>query len=215
MSTDLVSVPPTATIAEAATVMGTHRVGSALVMDEHALLGIFTERDILRSLAGDFDAPGHLVSQSMTRSPRTVDAGHGGGRGARCDARPRVPSLPRDGRGPGGGGRLDAGPDPRHALEARLPVAALHDVGRFAEGRVDLPEDLPTCVGCSPAAAPFTADAVTSTALSNTCQSESRDIVPQILPRSVGGQASRRRCLRGDPAGCSDRMSTSGTPVRR
>ena len=74
MSTDLVSVPPTATIAEAATVMGTHRVGSALVMDEHALLGIFTERDILRSLAGDFDAPGHLVSQSMTRSPRTVDA---------------------------------------------------------------------------------------------------------------------------------------------
>lgn len=74
MSTDLVSVPPTATIAEAATVMGTHRVGSALVMDGDALLGIFTERDILRSLAGDFDAPGHQVAQTMSKGPRTVGA---------------------------------------------------------------------------------------------------------------------------------------------
>jgi CBS domain-containing protein len=72
MSTDLVSVPPTATIAEAATVMGTHRVGSALVMVDDILLGIFTERDILRSLAVDFDAPGHHVAQTMTKSPRTV-----------------------------------------------------------------------------------------------------------------------------------------------
>lgn len=74
MSTDLVSVPPTATIAEAATVMGTHRVGSALVMDGDSLLGIFTERDILRSLAGDFDAPGHQVAQTMSKGPRTVGA---------------------------------------------------------------------------------------------------------------------------------------------
>jgi CBS domain-containing protein len=74
MSTDLVSVSPTATVAEAATVMGTRRVGSALVMDAHVLLGIFTERDILRSLAADFDAPSHQVSESMTRSPRTIDA---------------------------------------------------------------------------------------------------------------------------------------------
>lgn len=75
MSTNLVSVSPTATIAEAATVMGTRRVGSALVMDDDSLLGIFTERDILRSLAGDFDAPAHRVSEAMTRDPTTVDAG--------------------------------------------------------------------------------------------------------------------------------------------
>jgi CBS domain-containing protein len=75
MSTHLVSVPPTTTIAEAATVMGTNRVGSALVMDGPSLLGIFTERDVLRSLAADFDAPGHQVSESMTRNPRTVEAG--------------------------------------------------------------------------------------------------------------------------------------------
>lgn len=74
MSADLVSVPPSATIAEAATVMGTHRVGSALVMQDGTLVGIFTERDILRSLAGNFDAPAHRVSDAMTASPRTVDA---------------------------------------------------------------------------------------------------------------------------------------------
>jgi CBS domain-containing protein len=74
MSTDLVSVSPTTTIAEAATVMGTRRVGSALVMDGDHLLGIFTERDILRALAGDFDAPGHRVTGSMTRDPRTVES---------------------------------------------------------------------------------------------------------------------------------------------
>jgi CBS domain-containing protein len=72
MATDLVSIPPTATIAEAATVMGGRRVGSALVMDEDRLLGIFTERDTVRALSQDFDAPGHPVSDWMTRDPVCV-----------------------------------------------------------------------------------------------------------------------------------------------
>jgi CBS domain-containing protein len=75
MSTELVTVDVGATIAEAATVMGTHRVGSALVMGGDSLLGIFTERDVLRALASDFDAPSHLVSEAMTKHPHTVDAG--------------------------------------------------------------------------------------------------------------------------------------------
>jgi CBS domain-containing protein len=68
-------VDPETTLAEATTMMGEQRVGSALVMDDDTLLGIFTERDILRSLAEDFDAPVHRVSDAMTRDPRTVDAG--------------------------------------------------------------------------------------------------------------------------------------------
>jgi CBS domain-containing protein len=72
MSTDLVSVVPTSTVAEAATVMGGHHVGSALVMEGEALVGIFTERDILRALSQDFDAPTHQVAHWMTRDPRTV-----------------------------------------------------------------------------------------------------------------------------------------------
>jgi CBS domain-containing protein len=72
MSTDLVSVPSTATVAEAATVMSTHQVGASLVLDTDRLLGIFTERDILRALASDFDAAGHHVSDWMTREPVTA-----------------------------------------------------------------------------------------------------------------------------------------------
>ena len=72
MSTELVSVEPGATVAEAATVMGTGKVGAALVLDGDRLVGIFTERDILRALASDFDAAGHLVSHWMTTGPTTL-----------------------------------------------------------------------------------------------------------------------------------------------
>ena len=75
MSTELVAVSPDASIAEAATVMGTGRVGAALVMDGDRLVGIFTERDILRALASDFDAAGHLVSHWMTEGPATLHPG--------------------------------------------------------------------------------------------------------------------------------------------
>jgi CBS domain-containing protein len=74
MSSKLVSVEPAATVAEAATVMGERHVGSALVMEGGALVGIFTERDIVRALSQDFDAPGHPVSHWMTREPKTIVA---------------------------------------------------------------------------------------------------------------------------------------------
>lgn len=74
MSTKLISVEPSATVAEAATVMGERHVGSALVMEGDALIGIFTERDIVRALSQDFDAPGHSVSEWMTRQPKTIGA---------------------------------------------------------------------------------------------------------------------------------------------
>lgn len=72
MSADLVRVEPSVTIAHAATVMGGRHVGSALVMDGDSLLGIFTERDVLRALSQDFDAPSDRVAAWMTRSPKTV-----------------------------------------------------------------------------------------------------------------------------------------------
>ena len=72
MSTELVTVSPTATVAEAATVMGGRKVGSALVMDEGELAGIFTERDIVRALSQDFDAPTHPLRHWMTPDPLTV-----------------------------------------------------------------------------------------------------------------------------------------------
>ena len=72
MSKDLITVDEQATVAEAATVMGEHHAGSALVMEGEALAGIFTERDIVRALGEHFDAAGHPVSHWMTRNPVTI-----------------------------------------------------------------------------------------------------------------------------------------------
>ena len=75
MSSSLITVDAESTVAQAATVMAERRVGSALVMDGDALTGIFTERDIVRALAADFDAAGHEVSDWMTAQPATVEPG--------------------------------------------------------------------------------------------------------------------------------------------
>jgi CBS domain-containing protein len=72
MSKELVQVEPSSTVAEAATVMGGHHVGSALVLEGGQLAGIFTERDILKALSQDFDAPGQPVAHWMTRNPTTI-----------------------------------------------------------------------------------------------------------------------------------------------
>lgn len=73
MTTGLFSIEPTTTVAEAATVMGERRIGSALIMEGERLLGIFTERDIVRALGEHFDAAGHPVSEWMTTDPVTAD----------------------------------------------------------------------------------------------------------------------------------------------
>lgn len=74
MTRSILSVEATTTVAEAATIMGERRAGSALVMDGERLLGIFTERDIVKALGQHFDAAGHAVSEWMTAGPTTVPA---------------------------------------------------------------------------------------------------------------------------------------------
>lgn len=72
MATELIVVGPDATVAEAATMMGKRSAGSALVMTGEVLVGIFTERDVVRALGQEFDAAGHQVSEWMTPNPTTV-----------------------------------------------------------------------------------------------------------------------------------------------
>jgi CBS domain-containing protein len=72
MTRSLLAVEPAATVGEAATLMGERRAGSALVMEGDRLLGIFTERDIVKALGQHFDAAGHPVSEWMTSDPITV-----------------------------------------------------------------------------------------------------------------------------------------------
>jgi CBS domain-containing protein len=62
------------TIAEAASLMAQRRVGSALVMDGQRLVGIFTERDIVKALSQDGSAPRQAIGHWMTRDPQTVEA---------------------------------------------------------------------------------------------------------------------------------------------
>ena len=72
MTKELVTVSPTASVAEAATIMGERRVSSILVMDGESMQGIFTERDIVRALAQHHDASGHEVREWMTSNPTTA-----------------------------------------------------------------------------------------------------------------------------------------------
>ena len=63
---------PGATVAEAAQVMSIHHVGAALVVEDESLVGIFTERDIVRALAAEHDAATHQVQAWMTKDPITL-----------------------------------------------------------------------------------------------------------------------------------------------
>jgi CBS domain-containing protein len=69
MTTDLVTIEPSETVAQAATKMGRSLTGSALVLNGGELAGIFTERDIVKALGSDFDAPGQL-SRAVTDQER-------------------------------------------------------------------------------------------------------------------------------------------------
>ena len=72
MTRSILVVDPSATVAEAATIMGERPAGSVLVMDGERLLGIFTERDIVKVLGQHSDAAVHPVSEWMTSEPMTI-----------------------------------------------------------------------------------------------------------------------------------------------
>src|SRR5207302_9245749 len=72
MSRNLLAVEEARPLVEAAASMTKRRVGAVLVMEGERLIGIVTERDVLRAAAsGDI---GGDVSPWMTRHPETVDA---------------------------------------------------------------------------------------------------------------------------------------------
>ena len=63
----LVTISPRATVFAAAVLMNEHKIGSVMVMDDGRLVGILTERDILRRVVADQrDANVTPVSDVMT-----------------------------------------------------------------------------------------------------------------------------------------------------
>jgi predicted transcriptional regulator len=71
MSTELVTVDPTAHLTETARIMFAGRAGSVLVLEGGSLVGIFTERDILRALGDSSSADLARVSAVSKGCPRT------------------------------------------------------------------------------------------------------------------------------------------------
>ena len=72
MTADVFTVAPECPVAEAAGAMVKGRFGSAVVMQGRMLVGIFTERDVLRAAASGSDLTGSPVSRWMTRDPETA-----------------------------------------------------------------------------------------------------------------------------------------------
>jgi len=72
MSRDVLGVTAETPLAEAARRMSGSGVGAVVVLDEEKLIGILTERDLMRAV-GDAGVEGATVADWMTREPETVD----------------------------------------------------------------------------------------------------------------------------------------------
>ena len=72
MTPDVLSVAPEDTIGEVAERMVARGVGSAVVSDFGRLIGIITERDLLRALAGRVHSSEARVREWMTPDPVTA-----------------------------------------------------------------------------------------------------------------------------------------------
>jgi CBS domain-containing protein len=72
MSTDVVRTAPETPVAEVARAMVKARVGSAIVMQGTWLIGILSERDVLRAAASGKDLMASPASEWMTRDPTTA-----------------------------------------------------------------------------------------------------------------------------------------------
>ena len=71
MSTQIVSVEPDSTIGDAARRMVEHDCGAAMVLSDDELVGVITERDLLRCLGEGVDTS-TMVEELMTRHVMTA-----------------------------------------------------------------------------------------------------------------------------------------------
>ena len=69
----LSTLGPSATVTEAVRLMRDRHIGAVLILEDQALLGIFTERDVLtRVVAQERDPATTSLSEVMTANPDTV-----------------------------------------------------------------------------------------------------------------------------------------------
>jgi CBS domain-containing protein len=71
---EVTSISPDATVAEAVTLLATHRIGAVPVTDASGVIGIFSERDVIYALNRDGAAAlDSTIAQVMTAPALTVD----------------------------------------------------------------------------------------------------------------------------------------------
>lgn len=73
MTKDVFTIGPDASVADVAERMVRGRFGSAVVTQGSMVVGIFTERDVLRAAASRSDLTAASVSKWMTPDPETAD----------------------------------------------------------------------------------------------------------------------------------------------
>jgi CBS domain-containing protein len=73
MSREVIGVAPEDTLGEAAERMAGNDVGSAAVLEHGRLIGILTERDILKAVAGRVHSSEARVREWMTPDPVTAE----------------------------------------------------------------------------------------------------------------------------------------------
>ncbi len=73
---ELITVPADATVQDALKVMVAKKIGAVLVENDGDIVGIWTERDLLRnSILDDFDTRTAKITDYMTKKIVTADAG--------------------------------------------------------------------------------------------------------------------------------------------
>ncbi len=70
------SLPPGATVLEAAQLMNERHIGSVVVIDDDHLAGIFTERDVLRRIVAEKRSPAKTHLATVMTSPVACAAPH-------------------------------------------------------------------------------------------------------------------------------------------
>ena len=72
MAGDLLTVEADASLEDAVRSMNDRRVGAVLVLEGDRLVGVFTERDVLRAVAHGLTTEA-VVGDWMTRGPETIE----------------------------------------------------------------------------------------------------------------------------------------------
>lgn len=94
MSRTVVRGDPRRSLVEAAAEMRSHRISAIAVLDDGLIVGIITERDLLRAIADGRNPAETHVSQYMTHSPKTIESSELATVAAQLMIRNRVRHLP-------------------------------------------------------------------------------------------------------------------------